>query len=199
MHTLLLFIITFLFGGIIWRIRGGGLKDQFGQSWTLGGTNVTRILCAAIYSAYIFLVFDHAYSLWYILPLTLAITVAWILAGWGAFQSIEIDNSYEKSPLLLIPNWLGLAPGSFWSDFIGLLQCGIIIGTFPSVVLAIVTHFYWWAAVFIPAEAIFMPCIYALVNKLQIPSFIKFIPKGTPYAEFSMGAIFLLFCWGFFW
>jgi hypothetical protein len=182
---ILLSILYVLFGGIIWRFRGGALATILNSK--LGGTTVDRIVTSLVFPLpLIFVSNPGIYSI-----LVLGIFFGLTISGWGPFQGFGLPSPYapEKSWLAWLPIKLGFSVDTLQYCLVGMIENGLIF-VLPSLIMLLVFGFGIHMLLLL-LMMVFFPTAYAIPRFLSLPSIPKFA-SGQEWGEIFVG-IFLAF------
>lgn len=184
-----------LYAGIVWRLRGGAFTTLTGIN---PGTDGARLGCGILLGAPLALV--HAE--WRGLLIMPAIFIGLLLSGWGPFQGMGTEDvpGYvpETSWLRWLPQRLGLAPGSYWHDWLGMTQAGVVCLAPSAVVVAWVAHWATvpWVMVLACGAAFGEAYTLARAGLPTIPKFVTGQAWGEIFAGVlvgaSIGAVFFI-------
>lgn len=183
--TIAAFVLFCLWCGFVWRLRGGALATLLRVRVS---TDVTRAICSVLIVV--------ALAPGVIAPLTggglaIALMLGLMLAGWGPFQGMGLENvpGYvpEQSWLRALPRLLGLKVGSFWHDAVGMAQAGLVCMAPAAIVCGWATA--WHAApICAPlAAGVAFPIPYAIA-RIKLPSIPNFA-EGQSWGEVGAGIL----------
>lgn len=185
MSPLALFVLFVIYAGIVWRLRGGAFTTLTGID---PGTQGARLMCGILMAAPLALV--HAD--WRALVLIPAIFVGLASDGWGPFQGMGTENvpgyAPETSWLRWLPLRLGLARGTYWHDWLGMTQAGVVCVVPSAVVVAWVSHWTILPAAMVVACGAAFGEAYTTA-RAPLPSIPKFV-TGQAWGEIFAGALF---------
>ncbi len=172
-------VLFALFSGVVWRLRGGAFTTLTGLN---PGTDGARAIAAVLIPLGLAAYTAH----WTLLTLAPAIFVGLITTGWAPFQEMGLrpPGMPEASELRCLPLWLGLPVGTFWHDFVGMAEAGVVCMA-PSALVALALHV---PAPFVPllTGVCFAPA-YTLA-RLRWPAVPNFA-RGQEWGEIFAGAV----------
>ncbi len=176
--TLLVFLLFALFCGVVWRLRGGAFTTLTG--WD-PGTDGARAIAAVLIPLALALLTQHAALMVLSVPLMLGLLVD----GWGPFEGMGLQPTSmpERSWLRVLPIHLGLPEGTFWHDFVGIAEAGVVC-MLPAFIAAVWLGQHSW--VLLLAGLGFAPS-YALA-RLGFPTIPNFA-SGQSWGEIFAGAV----------
>jgi hypothetical protein len=185
MSPLALFVLFVIYAGIVWRLRGGAFTTLTGID---PGTDGARLGCAVLMGAPLALL--HAD--WRALLLIPAIFIGLLMAGWGPFQGMGTEDvpgyAPEKSWLRWLPDRLGLAPGSYWHDWVGMTQAGVVCVAPSAIVVAWVAHWTTMPPLMVLVCGAAFGEAYTIA-RAPLPSIPKFV-TGQSWGEVFAGMLF---------
>ena len=163
-----------VWGGIWWRLRGGGFTDMTGID---PGTGGMRAIAA------VGMVLPLAFVSWHYLALMPAFWVAWSLAGWGAFQGMQRVYSSRPNPVARVLLALGLNGVALC--LVGMASEGIYALVVPSIALDLLHGLPW-----LPLAGVGFAPLYLIAQSVRFPDLGRFAAPGpgTEWAEVMVGA-----------
>jgi hypothetical protein len=170
---------------LIWRLRGGAFATLSGVNI---GTSATRI-AAALLMALIFYVATRSYWGFGLAPCLFA---GMSVAGWGPFQGmgLEQDPGYvpEKSWLRWLPEQLGLKPGTFFHDFVGMAEAGAVCVLPSALFVAWLNGWSLAAFLLVIFAGLGFSVAYTLAKLIPFPTIPRFA-EGQAWGEVLAGAL----------
>ena len=173
-----------LWCGFVWRLRGGALATLIGVRV---GTQVTRVICCMLIGSP--LAAAHATTI-ASGAVAGALFGGMVEAGWGPFQGMGLAApgvAPEASWMRALPLLIGLRVGTFWHDFVGMAQAGLMCMAGVAIVCGIVTHWAPLSIVAPLAAGAAFPVAYALA-RLRLPTIPNFA-AGQSWGEVGAGIL----------
>lgn len=172
-----------LWGGVVWRLRGGAFHMATGINI---GTQATRLACGVLLAAPLAPLDPRA------LLFAPAIFVGLTLVGWGPYMGLGHSTS-DRAPGVMDPILrLRWQTETFWSDFVGLSLCGVLC-LLPAMPVAVLTH-----PIAVPclagAGALF-GLIYWLAYRLCLPTLGVWVDDRTVWGEVGCGMVVAAALW----
>lgn len=174
-----------LWGAVWWRFRGGAFTTLTG--WN-PGTDGARSMCAFAFSVWLDLAFGVHW-----LVIGPMLFVGMLIGGWAPFQGMGLSTpgtTPEASWMRWLPLRLGLPVNTFWHDFAGMTESGVLCMAPAFVLAALMFLSIPWALGL--AAVLFAPC-YALAR--FTPWSIKNFASGQAWGEFYVGAVIATALW----
>lgn len=179
MLLIMLIILYVLFGGVVWRMRGGAFTTitDFNP-----GTDGDRVFTSIIFALPLTLI-DPVFSS----IVMLGIFIGLLISGWGPFQSpgIVSPGIPEESWLRWLPLELGLPIGSVSHDLVGLAEAGLLFVLPMFLGLICIGVHAWLLLAMSPVFAI----SYLIPRLITLPTIPEFV-TGQEWGEIFVG-IFL--------
>jgi hypothetical protein len=171
--------LSAVWGGLWWRLRGGAMTAITGFN---PGTNGMRAIAGVGIAAPLVVL-----GWWWALMMP-AFTVAWMLAGWAAFQGM----TGHHGPGISEKNWLSRLLIRFGLhgidiDVAGMAIEGMIVMAVLGAVVGWIEHGWLVGLVVMLCGAMFSP-IYRLMDRISVPDFGSSLRGGTQWAEVLVGA-----------
>lgn len=167
----LLYVAAYtIFGGIVWRMRGGAFAKATGINI---GTTVTRLACTfllAVPLAFIVQKFSLSPS-FLIIPATvfIGLYVGLALTGWGPYQGMGIANGDPPEPSWMnwLPTKLGFSENTIAFDGTGMAEAAVIL-VVPLVLLQV--FLVSWHTVALLDIIILLPVAYIIPRFVPLPA-----------------------------
>ncbi|MFP5250233.1 MAG: hypothetical protein ACLGP3_10450 [Acidobacteriota bacterium] len=170
-------VLFALFSSVIWRLRGGAFTTLTKLD---PGTDGARAI-AAVGIPLVLALYTSRLELLLLAP---AIFVGVAADGWQPFQEMGLPVANpEASWLRWLPLHLGLRAGTFWHDFVGMAECGVLCLA-PSALVGFAFGYHGLVAL---AAGLFFAPAYALA-RLGFPTIPNFA-QGQSWGEIFAGAV----------
>ena len=177
------FGLSALWGGVVWRMRGGAFAAATGIDL---GTQVTRALCGVLLALPLAGA-AHDARLLMIAP---AIFLGLVCVGWAPFMAYgqDANRNVQKSPFRVLPRLMGIPRASRWTDAMGWLQIGPVCMA-PSAAVLWWAHAAWW---WLALPAVGFAGVYFACDEAGWRGWLPFcraIDTPEAWAELCMGGL----------
>lgn len=181
MHLLLIFLFA-LFGGLVWRLRGGGFTTLTGVNEGDDPDRLVTSMVLAIPLGFVAMV-----------PCCIdmmGIFLGLLVSGWGPFQSMGLPyaGSPEKSWLRWLPLKLGFAIDTVKHDIVGLMEAGLLL-VLPSMLGLLFFGGIGLMPLLLLLMIPLMPLAYLLPRLINLPTIPNFV-EGQSWGEVFVGIFF---------
>mgnify|MGYP006286569263 CR=1 FL=1 len=209
--TIILSLVYILYGGVVWRLRGGAIGNIISI-----GTTKTRIITMTLLTIPLVI---YTFNPWYLI-LILTLWLGLVIAGLGPY--FHMGRANDGTGWKIVPSrieaegnigtprdtWMDFLPRilgvkqihGWWWDFWGMVLCGFMAPSFTFIAMSIINHSIIPLLFIIPLSFLF-PVVYEIAWRIPVPSksrFPKWLQTHFPdeqidYGEFMWGMVMSLF------
>lgn len=126
--------------GVWWRLRGGAISN-FGFPY---GTQATRAVCCSAIALPLLALLG-----WWAVAVAPLLMAGLLITQWEEFEDMgggprALELERLGYWMRWLPNLLGLQPGTYWHDFLGMVQAGIVCMAPATMAAAAAGAAWWW-------------------------------------------------------